>query len=222
MFWKRKKAPPPMPIPYQSLYFANVGGELLLPEELHLGYIRGYRWWRIVNDGQGLCLASLHTDMIWEESVIADCRPRMTGKPGSHESKAPDPHCSCGLYAQTPNHVLPEWERRTRAVASASGSILMSGRVIVCQKGYKAEHARIESPVLIDVACQKDCDVRPTRVELPQPWTSYAAWCPEHDPPGHPGFVSVDADVWLRHAVTDLNERYPNVEFISPALLEEI
>lgn len=219
-FWIWKKGQPPfIPVPFGHTP-NNIGGDELLPEELYLGWIRGYRWWRIVNDGNGLCLSSLHTDMVWELTVTADCRPRMVGRPQGHIGKSPDPNCSCGVYAQNPEHVLAEWERMTMGCASASGSILMSGRVIVCQKGYKAEHAAIESPVLIDVACEAGCSVRPTRVELPQPWGEYAAWCPRHAPEPRAGFVSVDADVWLRHAVRDLNDRYPGVEFISPALLE--
>jgi hypothetical protein len=219
MFWKRK-GPPRMFFPPSGQILPNVGGDELIPEEFYLGYLRGYRWWRVVNDGDGLCLASLHTDMVWESDMSAKCLPRMAGKSLTHATKAPDHHCSCGLYAQNPDHILREWERMTLGVASASGSILMSGRVVVCEKGFKAEHARIESPVFVDVACEDGCDLRPTRVELPQPWKSYTAWCPEHEPPMHVGFVSVDADVWLRHAVDDLNARYPTIEFISPSQLE--
>lgn len=218
--WKRatKPARHPIPVTFPSTNPFNRGGDVLVPDEYHEGTVTGYRWWRVVNDGKGLCLASLHFQFVWGEHTRADCRASTWG---GHVVDAPHPDCSCGLYAQRPDIILSEWERMTRGCVSASGSISMSGRIVVCTKGYKAQHASIDSPVLVDVACQRGCDNEPARVSIGGGWQTYASWCEDHAP-SIMDEVTVDAKVWLRHAVAELSARYPNVEFISTALLEEI
>lgn len=224
MWWKKKKHPPFVPGGYVPTGFPwagpipNRGGEII-PDRIETEPVRGYRYWLLAADPDGIALKSLHTDLVWQTSNTAECRRGMVGTV-EHDGISPHPDCSCGFYAENPDHPLNEWQTRTQAVASASGSILMSGRIVVCTHGYKAQHVAIESPVVVAAECQGSCGVRPTRIELPRPGGQYAAWCDTHAPERwNYDRVTVDADVWLRHAVEELSERYEDVEFITDALL---
>jgi len=217
MWWKRKNPVFP-PLNYQNL---NLGGEVV-PDEFRTEPIRGYRYWSIVVSEGQLALKSLHAAVIWEAENTAVCiKPKTPAAALPHKGKAPDPECTCGFYAENPDHPLKEWQTQTRGRASASGSISMSGRVIICTMGYKAERVAIESPVVVSAKCQTDCDERPTRIVIPSfSGRSYSAYCDTHVPDHEPD-VTVDADVWLKHAVDDLSARYPTVTFISDVLLGE-
>jgi hypothetical protein len=43
----------------------------------------------------------------------------------------------------------------------------MWGRVIQCERGYKAQYPEIQEPVVLDISCVKGCDRTPTRIALP-------------------------------------------------------
>jgi hypothetical protein len=57
---------------------------------------------------------------------------------------APDPDCSCGIYALKPGVPLPYYALRRVTV---EGTVELSGRVIEATRGYRAEHARILGPL---------------------------------------------------------------------------
>lgn len=200
----------------------NKGGRVVVPDEIHTEPLTGYRYWRVLNDGKGLALYSMHAHYQWTGTTnTATCHGAKITPQSSveHADKSPHPDCACGLYTQNPKFPLQEWQNMTRGVVSASGSVQMFGRVIVCKLGYKAEHATIDSPVVIEAACLLNCRNRPTRIQLPLPESKYYAWCDTHRPNYVEHVATVEADVWLRYAVAELSERYPTVEFISSAQL---
>jgi hypothetical protein len=135
----------------------------------------------------------------------------MIPSPKTHPSE-PSPYveCACGLYAALPNQPLGEWEHIVAGVVHASGSVALTGRVIRCTLGFKAEHATIQSPVVLGAycgssqACLEDVvavDTQPGRVR---------GWCAEHAPDG-----TVDAAAWFQNAVYELEQRYQPIEFLS-------
>lgn len=163
---------------------ANVGGQVL-PDEFGTEPLLGYRGWHIVNagDGTGFALKSLHASHLWDREVEAVCLQAMTvfykGRYGGHRS--PDPACSCGIYAQLPEHPLSEWDDIKVGRVSASGTIAMWGRIIRCERGFKAQYARIESPIVLDMSCVRGCDGPPNMIALPDmSQRGYLAYCPQH------------------------------------------
>ena len=217
--WRKKQDPDPyaaLKHMWPSIHpVKNVGGEVV-PDEISTEPLRGYRYWNVVNDGDGLALKSLHADYLWAETNTAQCWRGMTNRT-PHEGKSPHPECACGFYAEHPDYPLREWQNQTLAKVSAHGTILMSGRIIVCEMGYKAEHVEIESPIFVSANCQVNCGNPPSKVTLPNVHQSYPTWCDEHAP--NMELATVDVDIWLRHAVDDLSARYPNTEFFSSAQL---
>ena len=199
----------------------NIGGKQL-SEEFGMTPLTGYRSWTVVNagDGTGLALQSLHLGYIWKPGTnTADCNSAglLFKTVGQHDGPSPDINCACGFYSQLPTQPLDEWERLRRAKVSATGTVAMWGRIIVCQKGYKAEHVQIESPVVLELSCQIGCDNLVTRVELPafSQW-AYTTYCDEHKPPNHDDpAVTVEAGIWLKEACKELSTRYENIEFLN-------
>ena len=187
----------------------NMGGQPL-PHHIAAAPLVGYRSWLIVNDGQGLAFKSLHLPHVWETEETASCYPVGLMYPNpvpGHGNTSPDVHCACGLYAALPDHPIEEWEHMRRARVSASGSILMWGKIIQCERGFKAEHARIQSPVVLEISCRLGCDTEPERVELAAPHAPYWSYCPT-DANEHAETVTVDAGVWLKEAARELSDRY--------------
>ena len=190
---------------------ANVGGEVM-PDEFGTEPLQGYRGWYVVNagDGAGFALRSLHAGHIWSPQVEAVCLQSLTvfyrGPDGAHVS--PDPACSCGIYAQLPEQPLTEWDRMKQGRVTASGTIDMWGRIIQCERGYKAQYAEIQAPVVIDMSCVKGCDRSPTRVALPDHAQAvFHAYCEEHKHlSAHP--VTVDAKFWMPVVTASLAKRY--------------
>ena len=190
---------------------ANVGGQIM-PDEFGSEPLLGYRGWHVVNsgDGIGFALKSLHASYIWDRRVEAVCHQAMTvfykGRFGGHIS--PDPYCSCGIYAQLPEHPLSEWDKLKQGRVSASGTIAMWGRVIQCERGYKAQYAEIQEPAVLDVSCVNDCDQPATKIALPDhSQNAFLAYCPQHADDSH-NAAMVDATVFLREARESLSRRY--------------
>ena len=201
----------------------NIGGELL-PEEFGTTPLVGYRTWHVVNagDGSGLALKSLHFGYLWK-SGVNDARCDSAGTmfvPATHPGDSPDIDCACGFYAQLPDQPIEEWEFMRLGRVSATGTIEMWGRIIVCERGYKAQHVSIQDPVVLEVSCEKDCDNPATRVELPfRRGSYYPAYCDEHQPDrstvdGAAPVVTVEVGIWLREACRELSDRY-NIEFLN-------
>ena len=189
----------------------NVGGEVL-PDEFGTEPLRGYRGWHVVNaePGPGWALKSLHVSYLWGRQVEAFCHKQgMMFQPRAHiGSVSPDPACSCGIYAQLPEHPLDEWDRAKLGRVSASGTIAMWGRIIQCERGYKAQYASIQDPIVIDLSCLKDCDRDPIVVAIPHhPQLVFNCYCDEHARSAD-GHVTVPADIWLREVSERLSQRY--------------
>lgn len=195
----------------------NVGGT---PVEYGITPITGFRSWFVTNHDGGLALRSMHMGSIWHPGAnTAECNPRARtpfSPPREHE--APDIDCSCGFYSQLPDHPFNEWQNMLRARVSAAGQISMWGRIIQCERGYKAQHVRLspDDPVVLETSCQAGCDNEPTKVHLPSyQGKFYWAYCDDHAAPdAFPEQVSVEAAMWLRHACKELTERYDR-EFIN-------
>jgi hypothetical protein len=189
----------------------NVGG-MDLPDEFGTEPLLGYRAWQVVDagDGGGPALKSLHVSYIWGRQIEAVCHipPAMYFK-GRHEGRpSPDLACSCGIYAQLPEHPLTEWDTAKRARVSASGTIAMWGRIIQCERGYKAQYAEIQEPLVIDVSCIAGCERPPVRVALPElSQIAYPAYCAEHLKTSRE-FVTIHASLWLSEICERLSERY--------------
>ena len=189
----------------------NVGGDVI-PDEFGTEPLLGYRGWQVVNrgDGTGLALKSLHVAYIWDRQVRAFCHQQAAMfLRGRHVGKiSPDPGCSCGIYAQLPEQPLSEWDQARQGRVSASGTIAMWGRIIQCERGYKAQHAEIQEPLVLDVSCVKGCERMPTRVALPEhSQVVFSAYCGEHAMEAEQS-VMVQADIWLREISERLSRRY--------------
>ncbi len=197
----------------------NIGGELL-PEEFGVTPLVGYRTWHVVNagDGTGLALKSLHFGYLWKpetNSARCDSAGQLFFPVNTHKGDSPDIGCACGFYAQLPDQPVEEWEFMRLGRVSATGTINMWGRIIVCERGYKAQHVSIQDPVVLEVSCQKGCDNPVTRVELPYMRVShYPAYCDEHRPGHSSPVVTVEAGIWLREACRELSDRY-DIEFLT-------
>lgn len=205
-FWRRKDD-----LSKVHNAYGNIGGEVI-PDKIGTEPITAFRTWYVTTDQQGLGLRSLHrSSWYWQVENTAECLPYHVPD-GRH--KAPHPACSCGMYSQLPDQPLSEWEGMRQGRVSATGTIELSGLVIVCEKGYKSEHAKILSPVMLDVSCVwEKCMNDVTRVELSKPNESMRAWCPEHNPTAEHA-VLIDSKFWLEQACVELAARYPGVEFL--------
>jgi hypothetical protein len=209
----------------------NIGGDELEPIP-QVEPIIGYRIWRVVSGIEGLHLRSLHMSYMWQEENEAKCLAgqslmRLAGKhPGE---PAPDVSCSCGIYAQLPEHPLAEWQSSIRGGVHATGTIVLYGKVIVCEKGYKAQYAQIQSPVIIEAQCSqrvkdggltRPCEAPISRL-LPQPGGAYKAYCHPHL-----SFLGAEdskdlipAKPWLKVACRELSGQYPNIDFLTWSML---
>lgn len=190
------------PIPSHA---KNTGGTDL-PRRRRSKPVTGFRTWRVKYDGAEMALWSLMQGHVWETSVTAECLPR-------REHEAPDPGCACGLYCQLPEHPLTEWEIHVHGRVRATGTVQMSGRIIVCDYGYKAQHAAIESPVVVDADCLgKECG-NPVTGVVSAGW-DFWCHCPDH-PPTRSDAVLLEFGPWMKQTLTELRARYPGVEFLS-------
>ena len=93
---------------------------------------------------------------------------------------------------------------------SVFGTVELWGRIIVCERGFKAQHARILSGYF-EVSCAKGGCLNPVVVVQPRPVEPVLCWCTSHEPvtTDHP---VVDADAWLIEAARQLTARY-NTKF---------
>lgn len=198
-------------------HHGNVGGEVL-PDEFGTEPLLGYRGWQVIDvgDGTGPALKSLHVFYVWGRTVEAFCHQQAAPfLRGRHPGKiSPDPACSCGVYAQLPEHPLTEWDEAKQGIVSASGTIAMWGRIIQCERGYKAQYAEMQEPLVLDVSCAKGCDQTPARVALPElTQIPFSAYCPDHAR-NTTELVTVEAGIWLRETAAVLSTRY-DLEFLT-------
>jgi hypothetical protein len=190
-----------------------VGGEPL-PVSVRSEPIVGYRIWRVKPTTAGLAFWSLMQNYEWQVENTAECLtnrivpgPQMWNMPvpPKHETAAPGVECACGFYVMLPDHHLSEWTHMVRGQVHASGSVALTGRVIRCTMGYKAEHAEIQSPVVLDVTCaaSEKCLLDVVTVDLQA--DRARGWCGIHAP-GVGALVEVSA--YMRNACQQLEQKY--------------
>jgi hypothetical protein len=196
----------------------NQGGEKL-PTRRTSEPLVGYRSWLIWNGITGLSLASIHVAYEWTRGVNeAVCHPSGANRL-PHRDASPSIKCACGIYCNLPEMGFSDWDHLTRRYVHATGQVSMTGRVVRCQKGYKAQRAEIISPILVEAGCirmndRSFCSNGVTGIVLPSPSVfTHQAVCAEHQniPSDR---VIVDAGLWMREVRAALTEKY-EVEVLS-------
>jgi hypothetical protein len=99
----------------------------------------GWRVWCVVATADGLRLGSVIHDELWPIAMelVAQCRAE-----GRHE--APDEACTCGIHAaREPATVWSYLRGRDEpgTVARVLGRVLLWGRVVEHEGGWRASHA---------------------------------------------------------------------------------
>lgn len=198
---------------------SNTGGEEL-PVYFSTEPLVGYRLWRVAPAyADPAVLKSLNMPYVWDVENTAKCVPY--GGPwgtyfaqDKHDDPSPSLECACGLYAQLPSHPLSEWTATVYGRLHASGTVALSGRIIECEFGYKAQYATIQSPVILEVDCYiRGCDGDVVRIGTKDDQT-LTGHCAEHDIDG-----TVQIDVFLAETIRQLSARYDEIEFISWKLI---
>jgi hypothetical protein len=117
------------------------------------GSLRGYRTWRhagrraAVPDGMLPLTSVTRRHVVWTSKLSARCVTRDTVGSGVGSSALPDDHpapgagCNCGIYGW----YAPDDARILNA--SVFGTIEASGRVLMGERGFRAERARITAVV---------------------------------------------------------------------------
>ena len=195
---------------FPPVNIGNEGGEVT-PDRLVTEPLHGFRTWMVGADVYGLALRSVgQPKYSWTNPETAQC---MVKQP----HVAPDPSCTCGLYAQLPDQPIAEWEGYRKGRVSATGTIAMSGRIIICEKGFKAQHAEIVSSVVLDVSCAWSNGKHRCMADVSHVDTSdlafLRAWCADHA--FKEGRQLQDSREWLGHACDLLAERYEGVDFLT-------
>lgn len=128
------------------------------------GSLRGYRTWRLQRrrsrpSGDTLPLTSVTRRVVWGPTLTARCTPddmaNLTGAaatlPGDHA--APAAECHCGIYGWYDPADTGMLRARVFGVVEASGLVLMGDR------GFRAERARIVAVVArnrrLTAACEQ-------------------------------------------------------------------
>lgn len=115
------------------------------------GSLRGYRTWRLasrlenVPDGMLPMTSVTRRDVLWTPTMTASCTPevgptaRRRAEDGSHA--APSSSCKCGIYAWYEPDDTALLRARVFGAVEASGLVLMGDR------GFRAERARVTAVV---------------------------------------------------------------------------
>jgi hypothetical protein len=116
------------------------------------GSLRGYRTWRLQRRGTSECgdslpLTSVTRRVVWGPSLTATCSPEVMANPGHGPITVPGDHaapaagCRCGIYG---------WYDPTDTGmlrAGVFGVVEASGLVVMGDRGFRAERARIVAVV---------------------------------------------------------------------------
>jgi hypothetical protein len=116
------------------------------------GSLRGYRTWRLRRrrappGGDSLPLASVTRAVVWGPTLSARCAPESTDDPGPGAATpdgghvAPAAECRCGIYGWYDPADTGMLHARVFGVIEASGLVLMG------ERGFRAERARIVAVV---------------------------------------------------------------------------
>lgn len=102
--------------------------------------IVAYRSWKLVRRPRGLALASLNR-LLWRG---ADWHTAKCGRDVKAPHEAPMEGCLCGFYAVKDLRTLGSLRLLPRADATfVVGRVLIAGKVIEHDEGYRAERARV-------------------------------------------------------------------------------
>jgi hypothetical protein len=117
------------------------------------GSLRGYRtWWQAsrragVRDGMLPLTSVTRRQIVWASTMEATCVPRDIARSRPLSATPPDEHpapragCNCGIYGW----YAPDDAGILRA--SVFGAIEASGRILMGERGFRAERARITAVV---------------------------------------------------------------------------
>lgn len=190
--------------------------KLTLPEEVFTADpIQGWRQWRVLRTGDPTCgarashpilLAGLTNGQTWDERRLeASCAQGLRewdSSPGMHS--APDPLCSCGVYA---------WKDRSQAlsynpVATAVGEVRLWGRVFEAERGYRAQFAELAGDLGLVVACHAQSERCGEVVGVLEEQDGFKSYCALHTPDSvHLGSV-ISLDSFLDQLESDFRRRY--------------
>jgi hypothetical protein len=122
----------------------GAGGRALVP-----GSLRGYRTWRLRRRGSPAGMLPLtsvtRSHVVWSPALTAVCMPVDIGMPWplaiAADHHAPQVGCQCGIYAW--------YEPRDSGIVSSRvfGAVEASGLVLLGERGFRAERARITAVV---------------------------------------------------------------------------
>lgn len=203
--WWRPAPKDPDPVPLPPVR-SNIGG---VPFSVRNEAIEGERVWRVKPTITGLALTSINQPYEWDTTNTATCRPIIgpyrSMIPSQHDTPAPDVGCACGLYTILPGGSLNEWTGLTRGRVFATGRVALTGRVIRCTMGFKAEHAEILSPVVLKVSCASNPSCKNPVVTIDLQVADARGWCAQHEP-GVGACVEVSA--YMRETARQLSARY--------------
>lgn len=111
----------------------------------------GWRLWLVVDDGGFRWLESPLYPVRWspQRALVAHCLPERRSRvlaPGPRivpPHTAPCERCGCGVYAAAaPDALLPYvGSGREGAAARVLGRVLLWGKVVECERGWRAERA---------------------------------------------------------------------------------
>jgi hypothetical protein len=197
----------------------NQGGEKL-PTRRTTEPLIGYRSWLIWNGPSNITLASIHVAYEWTQGVNEAVCHTSGANRIPHRDPSPSIKCVCGFYCNLPEMGFSDWDHLTRRYVHATGQVSMTGRVVRCEKGYKAQRAQVLSPILIEAGCASRpindyCTNEVTGIILPSNSAfTHKAVCAEHRDGIPPDQVIVEAGVWMREVRSALAERY-GVEVLS-------
>ena len=130
--------------------------------ELVPGVLRGYRAWRVETTHRRLI--SFASPCMWQPGANKAFCQRDIGLSAcwSSRNSAPNPECSCGYYGHycpsvSCDYLAVEWHWRPniflmegvygRLFPKVWGSITVHGRVVLGEKGFRAEYATVEAIV---------------------------------------------------------------------------
>lgn len=119
-----------------------------------------------------------------------------------HATPAPDPACSCGIYARRANQPDDLWVSQIAHLPLAGGFIEMSGTVIEGSKGYRAERARIVGPLEVWVHCS-ECGEPASYVATND--RRFRGSCHRHAAGGASTREVAD---WMEYVIPSLGHRY--------------
>jgi hypothetical protein len=144
--------------------------------------IIGWRVWVVLEEDERHRLASVFQPTLWapRRELTGECLvghrrlwPFWRRRAARHE--APDSSCSCGVYAlkdtkQAIQYAFNAEVKGRAAIARVLGPVSLWGRVLECQRGWRAEYAY---PLRIYVAAGKGAGAASGAEELAFSLTDY-------------------------------------------------